>query len=255
MAGKRRSFAQQSCIGKAGKLLRALNVLWPHCKVGLALSGGVDSFVLAKVMKIRQAITPFHFDIMALHCNAGFDGNDHAALLPWLASEGIAAHIEIDNFGPLAHSPENRKKSPCFLCALERRKRLFDLCAKYNLTHLALGHNADDLLDTFLLNFMRNGKVRGLSANEAFFGGKLRVIRPLLLVEKKEIRQAARQWNLPVWANSCPTSGKTGRDEMCFVAQKIAEILPNARKSMLGAVERWQLEQNFSHKDGGEEPH
>lgn len=255
MAGKRYAFAQQTCIGKAGFLMQKLSMLWPHCRVGIAVSGGMDSFVLLKVMKIRQAITPFHFDIMALHCNAGFDREDHAGLLPWLANEGIPAHIETGNFGLKAHSSENRRNSPCFLCARERRKRLFQLCDQYGLSHLALGHNADDLLDTFMLNFMRNGRVEGLSACEPLFGGKLRLIRPLLLVEKKFIRQAARQWNLPVWPNSCPTSGKTGRDEMKLVTQKVAEILPDCRSSMLGAVERWQLARNFSHKGDGEESH
>ncbi len=53
--------------------MHATGMLWPHCRIGIALSGGVDSFVLTKVMQIRQKIVPFPFEIMVIHLNPGFD--------------------------------------------------------------------------------------------------------------------------------------------------------------------------------------
>lgn len=238
----RYTFAQQTCIKKSGMLMQRLDALWRGCRIGVAVSGGVDSFALLKVLRIRQRILPFPVELMAIHLNPGFETENHAALLPWLANEGIAAHIEITDYGPRAHSSENRKNSPCFYCAWLRRKRLFDLCRQYSLTHLAIGHNADDLQATFMLNLLRNGRVEGLAANESFFGGNLRMIRPLLMVEKKYIRQAARQWRLPVWSNACPSSGHTARSDMEKTIAKISEDLPNARRSLLGAVCRWELQ-------------
>lgn len=242
------TFAQKTCVSKAGLLLQKTASLWPHCRVGIAVSGGMDSFVLAKVMKIRQTITPFKFEIMVLHCNPGFQEADHESLSAWLSSEGIPFHIEVNNYGPYAHSEKNQKNSPCFLCARERRKRLFSLAQQYGLTHLALGHNADDLLSTFIMNFMRNGRVQGMTSAEAFFNGRLQLIRPLLLVEKKFIRQAARQWNLPYWENSCPSSGKTARSQTGEIIENILKILPDAKNSMLGALTRWQVLEDINHK-------
>lgn len=243
------SFAQQTCVKKAGLVLQRCGSLWPGCRIGVAVSGGMDSFVLLKVMQIRQRIIPFQVEIMAIHLNPGFDRGDHAMLLPWLAEQGIASHLETTNFGPEAHSDENRKRSPCFLCAMRRRKRLFDLCKVYKLTHLALGHNADDLLSTFMLNFCRNGRVEGMSMNETLFAGKLMLIRPLLLVEKKYIRQAARQWRLPVWSNACPSSGATARSSIWDMVDRMRSVLPGAERSMLNALMRWQLDLDISHKD------
>lgn len=250
---KKRSFAQQTCVKKAGLLLQRTRALWPGCRIGVAVSGGVDSLALLRVLKIRQAILPFHIEIMAIHLNPGFAQDDHAHLGAWLAKEGIPAHIELTDYGPRAHSEENRKNSPCFYCAWLRRKRLFDLCAQYGLTHLAFGHNAEDLAATFMLNLLRNARVQGLAAHEKFFEGRLRVIRPLLLVEKKFIRQAARQWQLPVWQNACPSSGHTARSQMDKILDGICATLPDARRSLLNGLCRWQLEASAANPPAGSE--
>lgn len=149
MSREKRSFAQEVCVKSAGKAMQKTGMLWPGCRVGVAVSGGVDSFVLLKTLKIRQGIVPFRFELMAVHLNSGFDPHSHAALLPWLAREGIPAHLEVTDYGPQAHSEQNLRRSACFRCAWLRRKRLFELCARYGLTHLALGHNAEDLVETF----------------------------------------------------------------------------------------------------------
>lgn len=240
MSREKLAYAQEYCHKRAGLALHG--VLWPNCRVGVAVSGGVDSFTLLKVMLLRQKILPFSMEILALHLNPGFEPENHAALAPWLAEAGVVGHIETTDYGPRAHSPENRKNSPCFYCARLRRKRLFDLCAQYKLTHLAFGHNGEDLQTTFMLNLLRNAKVQGLRVSESFFNGSLRVIRPLLFVEKKHIRQAARQWNLPVWQNACPSAGQTARSEMERTIAKICADLPNARKSLLAGLSRWELE-------------
>lgn len=239
----RYTFAQQYCLKKSGLALHATRALYPGCRIGVAVSGGVDSFTLLQALRLRQRILPFAIELMAIHLNPGFEPQSHAALPPWLAERGLAAHVELTNYGPAAHSPQNRKNSPCFYCAWLRRKRLFDLCRQYGLTHLALGHNAEDLQTTFLLNLLRNASVRGMAIAEPFFEGRLMVIRPLLLVEKKYIRQAARQWRLPVWQNACPSAGRSARAEMEETITRICGDLPNARRSLRAGLCRWQLGQ------------
>ncbi len=241
MAHGRRSYAQEVCVRAAGKAMQKAGMLWPGCRVGVAVSGGVDSWVLLKTLRIRQGIVPFPFELMALHLNPGFDAESHAVLLPWLLREGIAAHIEVTDFGPQAHSEKNRRRSACFRCAWLRRKRLFELCRTYRLTHLALGHNADDLVSTFFLNLCRNGRVDGMSMNEPFFGGSLHLIRPLLLVEKKYIRAAARRWTLPVFESACPSAGHTARSDMAESLETFYGIDSDARRCILNGLSRWQL--------------
>ncbi len=238
------SYAQQVCVKAAGKAMQSTGMLHPGARVGVAVSGGVDSFVLLKVLQIRQRIVPFPFEIMALHLNPGFDPTNHAPLAEWLAREGIAGHLEVTDYGPRGHSDENLRNSACFYCARLRRKRLFALCREYHLTHLAFGHNNDDLVTNFLMNLVQTGKVAGMSMNEPFFGGALQVIRPLMLLSKAEIVRAARQWELPVFSNPCPSAGKTRRADMMDVLDAMCTGSKVRRKNIFNGLARWQWEQN-----------
>lgn len=208
------TYAQKQCVAATGKLMQQSEMVHPGARIGLAVSGGVDSFVLLQVMLIRQAIMPFDVELMVLHVNPGFDAESHVPLTEWCAQNGVPAHIELTDFGPRGHSEENLKRSACFYCARLRRKRLFELCRQYGLTHLAMGHNADDQVTTFFMNLFLNGRADGMAHNEPFFDGRLHVIRPMMLVEKATVKTAARQWGLPIWPNICPSNGATKRDEI-----------------------------------------
>ncbi len=243
-SGKKLNFAQKSCVGKTGKLMMETGMLHKGARIGVAVSGGVDSMVLLRVLRLRRDILPFEIEIMALHINPGFDPANHAPLIPFAEELGVSAHIETTRHGPRAHSSENRKKSPCFYCALLRRKRLFDLCAGYGLTHLAFGHNADDLAATFFMNLLAGGKVAGLSARESFFGGALTVIRPMLMIEKNLVRRAAGAWELPVWENPCPSSKTSKRVETAAVVEELCRGDRRTRANLYGALKRWQLDRD-----------
>ncbi|WP_027187704.1 tRNA lysidine(34) synthetase [Desulfovibrio cuneatus] len=235
------NYAQERCVRLAGKAMQSTDMIYPGARIGVAVSGGVDSWVLLQVLKIRQRIVPFHFDIMALHVNPGFDVTSHAPLLPWVQANGVAAHVEVTDHGPRGHSPENRNRSACFYCAMLRRKRLFGLCTHYGLTHLAFGHNADDLVSTFFMNMFQGGRVDGMSMKEPFFGGALMVIRPLMLVEKKLIIKAAKTWELPVWSNPCPSAmNGTRRSSVLEDVENLCREHKERKKNIFNALCRWQ---------------
>ena len=240
------TYAQQVCVRTAGKVMQTSSMLFPHARVGVAVSGGVDSFVLLKVLQIRRRIVPFPFEIMAVHLNPGFDPQSHAPLSEWLADEGIASHLEVTDYGPRGHSEENLRHSPCFYCARLRRKRLFALCEQYGLTHLAFGHTNDDLVSNFFMNLVQTGRVEGMGLHESFFGGKLRVIRPLLTVAKADIVRAGRQWGLPFFANACPSSGKTRRTDILALVERLCEGDKIRRKNIWNALARWQTSRALS---------
>jgi len=238
------TYAQKKCVGSVGMLMQKTAMAGPGARIGVAVSGGVDSFALIKTLTIRKAIVPFPLELMVLHVNPGFEPDSHRPLAEWVQAEGLAAHIETSDFGPRAHSSENRKNSPCFFCSMLRRKRLFDLCRDYSLTHLAFGHNADDLAVTFFMNVVQNGRVDGLSASEDFFGGRLKVVRPALFLEKSFMKTAARQWGLPVWQNNCPSSGNTRRTEIHDWLKLQTGQHKRIGQNILNALRRYQLDRH-----------
>ena len=222
MSKEKLSYAQQVCVKSAGKAMQRTGMVGPGAKVGVAVSGGVDSWVLLEVLRRRQRIVPFRFDIMAIHLNPGFDAENHAPLVEYLAKHGVAGHIEVTDHGPRGH------------------------CQRYGLTHLAFGHNADDLVTTFFMNLVQNGRVEGMGMCDDFFKGALKVIRPLLLVEKPDIIKAARRWELPVWSNPCPSAGKTNRANFQAKIDALHGGDKMLKTNLFNGLCRWQLAQSES---------
>ena len=241
---KKLTYTQKACLSKAGKLMYRNGMLWPGARIGVAVSGGVDSFLLLQIMLLHRIRLPFSVQLMALHINPGFDPDNHRPLRDWLRENGIAGHLEVGDMGPRAHSQENRKRSPCFFCSWRRRKRLFKLVKHYGLTHVALGHNADDLTENFFLNLAYSGRVEGMFGKETFFGGEFQIIRPLLLLPKKDIRKAVREWGLPVWENPCPSKDATKRTEISEWLESLCGGDRRIRKNIYSALTRWQMEQD-----------
>lgn len=249
MAKEKLSYIQKQCIGNAGKLMQQTEMIHPGARIGVAMSGGMDSWVLMRTLLYRQKIVPFTFEMMALHVNPGFDNTSHAPLAPWLVEHGIPYHIETTTDGPDAHSEVNRNNSPCFYCAMKRRTRLFELCKQYNLTHLAFGHNADDLVGTFLMNLYEAGNVRGMSIKEDFFGGELTIIRPLLMVQKDVIRKCVKQWELPLWDNPCPSAFDSRRKDVMDDFWELAGKYKNLKQNVFNGLTRWQLGLTLDSKE------
>lgn len=236
------TFAQKKCVSATGKLMQMTGMVSHGARIGVAASGGVDSFLMLKVLTIRKAIMPFPVELMAFHINPGFDPQSHYPLVDWCAEHSIPLHIELTDYGPRAHTDENRRNSPCFFCAMHRRKRLFELCRDYNMTHLAFGHNADDNVVTFFMNIFQNGRAEGILPNESFFGGNLQVIRPTMLLDKATVIKAAKQWELPIWENICPSNGFTKRDDTHEWLRKIWHGDKRIKNNVFNAITRQQVD-------------
>ncbi|MFP4672070.1 MAG: ATP-binding protein [Desulfohalobiaceae bacterium] len=229
-------------MSKAGRLMYRTSMLRPGARLGVAVSGGMDSWILLQVLLLHRKKLPFRMEIMALHINPGFDPDNHQPLLRWLEEKGLAGHAQLADMGLRAHSQENKKRSPCFFCSWRRRKNLFRLAKKYSLSHLALGHNADDLVQNFFMNLFYNGRVEGMYPRESFFQGEFELIRPLLLLEKRMIQKAVRNWELPVWSNPCPSASRGKRKDTQDWLQGVWAQDKRLRKNVFSALTRWQMQ-------------
>jgi tRNA(Ile)-lysidine synthase TilS/MesJ len=244
------SYVQKSCLSKTGKLMFETSMLSSGARIGVAVSGGMDSWLLLKLLLLQRRKLPFPVEIMALHVNPGFDRHGHRPLAEWLRANGLAGHIEVGDMGPRAHSEENRKRSACFFCSWRRRKRLFQLVKRYRLSHIAFGHTADDLVQTFFMNLFYSGRVEGMYPVESFFGGEFLLIRPMLLVEKRQVVKAVKEWQLPVWQNPCPSAEQSKRTEVEAWMQELMKRDKRIRKNVFSALERWQLAQGIPQGKG-----
>lgn len=196
-----------------GRAIHQYDMIADGDRIALGLSGGMDSLFLAWILKERLARAPINYEVFAFHIDPGFDGGFSDALDDYCNEKGYWLRVEHTDYGVVAHSEQNRE-NPCFLCARLRRKRLFELAAEMKCTKLALGHNKDDVIQTFFMNICYAGEISTMVPAQSFFGGEITIIRPLAFSDENAIRRFAREAGFPAFTNTCPSADGSKRHEI-----------------------------------------
>jgi len=187
-------------------------MIQPGDRIMVGISGGVDSFVLLRMLSGRKIFIPQDISILAVHIDLGFYGENpsyYIKLKNYFESNNYEYHIEKTKIGTYAHSEKNRKK-PCFLCSRFRRQRMIELAEKFNCQKIALGHHKDDVIETLMINILFGRQISTMMPNQELFKGKFHIIRPLVYIWEKKIKQFAQQNDFPTFENPCP-SAKTSK--------------------------------------------
>jgi len=200
------------------------NMLKEGDRVIVGVSGGADSLTLIKLIAGQLLFVPKPEFVLAVHVDLGFDGadgNEARVLEEYFKKEGYNYLIEKTNIGKLAHSDFNRKASPCFLCSRLRRRKLFERAREYKCNKVALAHNKDDVIETFLLNILFGREVSTMIPIQSYFKGEFDLIRPLAYVDENILKNFAKEAALPVVPNPCPTAGNTKRQYIKELIRKL----------------------------------
>ncbi len=175
-----------------------------------AISGGKDSLALLWLLRERIPRIPIHYKITAVHVDPGFPGDSCLRIESFFREHEFPYRIIHTHIGPLAHGPENRE-NPCFLCAKQRRKRLFETAAELKCNKVALGHHKDDIIETFFLNLLYGASISTMQPVQELFQGALTLIRPLYLVDEDLVTRYSRSMGWDTIDLGCPTSGFSKR--------------------------------------------
>jgi tRNA 2-thiocytidine biosynthesis protein TtcA len=95
-----------------------------------------------------------------------------------------------------------------------RRKRLFEIADELGCNKLALGHNKDDIIETFFLNICYAGEISTMVPSQTFFQERFTVIRPLAFADEQLIRKFAKDQKFPEFINPCPSANTSKRKEI-----------------------------------------
>lgn len=196
-----------------GRAMHLYQMLADGDRVMIAVSGGIDSLVLSWLLKEWRRKAPIRYELLAVHLDMGFGGAEYELVQEQLCRLDLPMFMERTNFGHKALVAENGK-SGCYHCARQRRNRLFSLAAEHNCNKLAFGHHQEDIIETFFLNLFYGGNLSAMRPKQELFGGKLALIRPLAMVEKKHIIKLGRDLGITPVANPCPLAADSSREKI-----------------------------------------
>lgn len=227
----------QQILSKMRKAIEEYNMIDEGDKIAVCLSGGKDSITLLNGLKALQRFYPKHFELIAITINPGFDFFDTDFL------QKICDELDIPLFIEESHIKEivfdiRKEKNPCSLCANLRRGIINSVAIRENCNKIALGHNKDDVLETFLLNLLYTGSLSTFAPKSYMDRSKITLIRPLILVDEKDTKRFVKKNNKSIMKKVCPMDEHTKRESMkeqIFLWQK---DIPMVRANIFGAISR-----------------
>lgn len=153
--------------------------------IAVCISGGKDSFLLAKCMQQLQQHSEVPFTLQFLCMDPGYRAENRALIEQNASALGIPLHIfETDIFDTVA----DIQQSPCYLCARMRRGHLYKNAQALGCNKIALGHHFDDMIETGLMSMLWGAEVKTMlpKLRSTNYGG-MELIRPLYLVREADI--------------------------------------------------------------------
>lgn len=210
-----------------------------HILIGL--SGGKDSLALVELLGKRAQIHVPRFQVTALHVrvkerNYMTDTDYIEQFCAQYQVPLIIRDVEIgtreENDTPAAPAEQN----PCFLCSWYRRKTLFNVAQQLGCNKIAFGHHKDDIVETLLMNLVFQGTVATMPPVLKMDKMPLSIIRPLCLIEEKDLVQyaALRQYKKQV--HTCPFEHVSSRAKIKGLLAQLQAMNPNALDSLYNAM-------------------
>ena len=210
-------------------------------RIILGVSGGADSLTMMWMLVERLPRIPINFELFPVYVDPGFEGGFSESLKTYTADIGLSLRVELTDYGILGHSAVNRE-NPCFLCSRLRRKRLFEIADELGCNKLALGHNKDDIIETFFLNICYAGEISTMVPSQKFFQEKFTVIRPLAYADGNLIRAFAGEQRFPEFVNPCPSAKHSKRQEIKVVLNQLYRSNKKIKGNIFRAMSRVKLD-------------
>jgi tRNA 2-thiocytidine biosynthesis protein TtcA len=233
-----RSELEARVAKKATKAIVDYAMLEDGDRVMVGLSGGKDSWALLQVLDVLRRRAPIRFTLVAVNVDSGYKEYKHELIARTCEAHGWEYHIEHTGIGEVIDDLLDAADTPCSLCARLRRGVLYRIAGDVGATKIALGHHADDFIETLLLNLFFAGSLKAMPARLVSDDGRHIVIRPLVYVGEDEARAYARESELPIVGCCCPACGDLGlqRQRIKRLLMELERQHPDVKQSMLKAL-------------------
>ncbi len=234
----------QKIQGKIRKALEQYNMIEDGETIAVGLSGGKDSLVLVQALASLRRYYDKKFDIIAITIDMHNGESDFSKIAEFCKNLDVRHEIVPSQIYDILFKIR-KENNPCSLCARLRRAILAESAKRFGCKKLALGHHANDLIETFFLSLFYESRLSTFLPVTTMDRTGVTVIRPMILVFEKEIIRASR--DMPVFYNDCPADKNTQREYVKELLNKIAPNIHQVHEHILSALTH--PERNHLFKD------
>ena len=211
-------------------------------KIAVGVSAGKDSLTLLCAMAYLRRFYPKKFELIAITIDMGFEGGmDFTPIKELCEKLDVPYHIIPTEISKIIFDVR-KESNPCSLCAKMRRGALHNAAKELGCTSVALGHHFDDVVETFMLNLFFEGRLGCFSPVTYLSRVGIKLIRPMLYMPEKDVKEFTNKNELPVISSPCPADKTTERENMKQLLHNLERENKGLRYRIFGAITRGELD-------------
>ncbi|MBP3284633.1 MAG: tRNA 2-thiocytidine(32) synthetase TtcA [Clostridia bacterium] len=229
-------------LGYIRKAVNDFGMIEDGDKIAVGLSGGKDSILLLLSLARMRTFYPKKFELIAITLDMGLQGFDTSYLQQLCKENDVEYFVEKTHIAEIVFDVR-QEKNPCSLCANLRRGILYDTAKKLGCNKVALGHHVDDVMETFLMSLLYEGRIHTFLPVTYLSRKEITMIRPMVYVPESEIRHLMKKYELQTVKTKCPADGETKRQYMKDLLRTLDRENSGVRESLFGAIcrsEEWR---------------